>query len=191
MDGKTDLRIQRTYKLLTESLMEMLKEKDFDDITVRELCERAMVRPATFYKHFGDKYEFFTFVFSELLNQFHEQSRTSPDQTNPSDYKTAVIEHGLIFVESNKDIITHTLQGASSYILLDLIEDQICRDASATLKSGLSDTSASAPDPDRTAVIMAGALSYTVKWWVLHDCKPGRGELVKDFQKVFGFGADS
>ena len=191
MDGKTDLRIRRTYKLLTDAMMEMLKEKDFDDITVRELCERAMVRPATFYKHFGDKYEFFTFVFSELLNQFHEQSRTLTDPPNPADYKTAVIEHGLIFVESNKDIITHTLQGASSYILLDLIADQICRDASATLKGGREGIPAADADPDRTAVIMAGALSYTVKWWVLHDFKPGRGELVKDFQKVFGFGTDS
>ncbi len=57
MEHANDLRVQRTYKLLTDALMNMLCEQSFDTITVRTLCERAMVRPATFYKHFANKEE--------------------------------------------------------------------------------------------------------------------------------------
>lgn len=43
MEEKVDLRIQRTYKLLTDALVAMLSEQQFEDISVRVLCQRAMV----------------------------------------------------------------------------------------------------------------------------------------------------
>ena len=62
-----DLRVLKTYKSLYEAFFKMLEEKKFEDITVNELCERAMVRRATFYKHFADKYEFFAFFVNPIL----------------------------------------------------------------------------------------------------------------------------
>lgn len=53
-----DLRIQKTYAALTQAFTEMLKVKQFEQITVKELCDAAMVRTATFYNHFSDKLEF-------------------------------------------------------------------------------------------------------------------------------------
>ena len=58
---KQDLRITKTYRALTEAFFELLSQKKFEDITVNEICNRAVVRRATFYKHFGDKFEFFVF----------------------------------------------------------------------------------------------------------------------------------
>ena len=48
----TDLRIQKTYAALTRAFTDLLKVKSFEQITVRELCDAAMVRTATFYNHF-------------------------------------------------------------------------------------------------------------------------------------------
>ena len=36
--------------------MALLEEQAFEKITVRELCDRAMVHRTTFYKHYADKY---------------------------------------------------------------------------------------------------------------------------------------
>lgn len=63
MKDKYDLRIIRTYKSLTEAFLQLMSEKHFEDITVNELCKKAMIRRTTFYKHFADKYEFFRFLF--------------------------------------------------------------------------------------------------------------------------------
>ena len=59
MEKKVDLRILKTHKALCETFSTLLEEKKFEEITVNELCQRAMVRRATFYKHFADKYEYF------------------------------------------------------------------------------------------------------------------------------------
>ena len=61
MEPKLDLRIQKTYLSLHNAFTELLEEKKFEEFTVNELCERAMIRRNTFYKHFADKYEYFTF----------------------------------------------------------------------------------------------------------------------------------
>ena len=69
MEQKMDLRIRKTYKALKDTFLELLSEKKFEDITVNELCERAMVRRATFYKHFADKYDFFAFFIRENFRE--------------------------------------------------------------------------------------------------------------------------
>src|SRR5258708_20531136 len=51
-----DLRVRRTHKLLWEALMTELSQRPFEEITVKEICERAMVHRSTFYKHYEDKY---------------------------------------------------------------------------------------------------------------------------------------
>ena len=44
LDNKqTDLRVRRTHKLLWEALMGLLCEQTFEEITVKDICERAMV----------------------------------------------------------------------------------------------------------------------------------------------------
>jgi AcrR family transcriptional regulator len=51
---RTDPRIERTRKLLSETLMELLTEKSYTDITVQHVTERAKVSRTTFYQHFKD-----------------------------------------------------------------------------------------------------------------------------------------
>lgn len=61
-----DLRIVKTYTALTVALESLLLEKPLQEITVSEICEKAMIRRATFYKHFGDKNELFAFILKEM-----------------------------------------------------------------------------------------------------------------------------
>lgn len=55
-----DLRIRRTHKLLWEALMALMAEREFETISVKEICDRAMVHRTTFYKHYEDKYDLLT-----------------------------------------------------------------------------------------------------------------------------------
>ena len=77
MEEKMDLRIQKTYLALHNAFTEILEEKRFDEMTVNELCDRAMIRRTTFYKHFADKYEYFSFYIREITSTF--QDRLAPD----------------------------------------------------------------------------------------------------------------
>lgn len=50
-----DARIQRSRRLLRETLLDLLEEKPFEQITVREITSRARVGYATFFRHYAAK----------------------------------------------------------------------------------------------------------------------------------------
>jgi AcrR family transcriptional regulator len=56
---KTDRRIVRTRHTLGDALVVLMQEKNFEQITVQEVLERAGVGRSTFYVHYRDKDDLF------------------------------------------------------------------------------------------------------------------------------------
>ena len=73
---KNDRRILRTRKLLWEALIALIEEKDYSEITIQDIADRANVNRVTFYLHYRDKQDLLEksveVIFEELA------SKTSP-----------------------------------------------------------------------------------------------------------------
>ena len=52
-----DLRQRKTRRQLTQALVELMEERPFQELSVTDICRRAMVHRTTFYAHFTDKQE--------------------------------------------------------------------------------------------------------------------------------------
>lgn len=52
LTGKEDLRVIKTIKGIKASFEELICEKDYERITVKELCERAEINKKTFYHYY-------------------------------------------------------------------------------------------------------------------------------------------
>ena len=63
---KTDRKTRYTRKALADSLIELMKDKPFTKITIKELCEKADINRTTFYAHYHDQ--------EELLKQIEEET---------------------------------------------------------------------------------------------------------------------
>ena len=61
-----------TKKVLREALLECLKNKSIKEITVKEICEKAGVNRATFYKHYRDCYDLLEQTEENELEQFRQ-----------------------------------------------------------------------------------------------------------------------
>ena len=72
-EPKLDLRIEKTYRALCEAFTALLAERRYEDITVSDLCDRAMIRRTTFYKHFADKREFLSFYVRRIREEFQRR----------------------------------------------------------------------------------------------------------------------
>lgn len=66
-ETKTDPRIIRTRKLIMDSFIELSSKKEFKEITVKDITEKAMINRATFYYHFEDIYDLLEKALSEVL----------------------------------------------------------------------------------------------------------------------------
>ena len=49
---KDDLRIIKTKKALYNALINLMKNKTFEEIKVSDICNEALVNRSTFYAHF-------------------------------------------------------------------------------------------------------------------------------------------
>ena len=83
---KIDRRILRTRDALGDALVALMHEKNFDQITVQHVLDRAGVGRATFYAHYRDKEdlfmsdveEFFTMAASLLKRHSVSTKRLAP-----------------------------------------------------------------------------------------------------------------
>ena len=96
-DSSLDLRVRRTYKFLWDALMVLLAERDFESITVTDICKRAMVHRTTFYKHYEDKYGLLFHGIQDELNAFYEALDSAIEGTAPRKEAADVFAH-LVFV---------------------------------------------------------------------------------------------
>ncbi|MCD7729690.1 MAG: TetR/AcrR family transcriptional regulator [Clostridia bacterium] len=72
---KENQRVTITKRMLKESLLALLKEKDLDSITVSELCSRAQINRTTFYRY----YKLPADVFSEIEKGLVEDMQAAID----------------------------------------------------------------------------------------------------------------
>ena len=64
IEGKMDLRIEKTEQAIKNAFIELRAGKPLEKITVKELCELALINKSTFYSHYEDIY-----ALSEAMEQ--------------------------------------------------------------------------------------------------------------------------
>jgi len=55
-EEKIDPRVRRTRQMLVQAFTELIREKEFQSITIHDITARADVNRSTFYSHFPDKF---------------------------------------------------------------------------------------------------------------------------------------
>jgi AcrR family transcriptional regulator len=92
-----DLRVRRTRKLLWEALLAEMSECAFEDITVTDICARAMVHRTTFYKHYEDKYALLEQGMRQMYDELVEHAQHAPPDVysldDPPPYFIRLFEH--------------------------------------------------------------------------------------------------
>lgn len=63
-----DQMVLRTRKLIRDTLMDLIEEKGFEGVTVRNLTLNAKINRGTFYLHYRDKYDLMDNVQNEILH---------------------------------------------------------------------------------------------------------------------------
>ena len=173
-----DLRTQRTYKLLKDSLLQLLSQKSFDIIRVNDICDLAMVHRTTFYSHFNDKYEFLDYVIKETEKDI--VGNISEDQFDtPRSFYTSLISNVLDYLGSNKPFFRSLIQNNYSTGIFTVVHNYTIKQVTLLfekqIKSGLKfDVPTSV-----MAEFYSGAVTSTIIWWLQSNSKISENDLKK------------
>jgi Transcriptional regulator len=90
---KIDRRILRTKQSIKKAFLELFSEKDFEQMTINEIAERANVNRGTVYLHFTDKYDLLDKCIEDHVNELISLCKKREDNTISSDGSKPVFDY--------------------------------------------------------------------------------------------------
>lgn len=163
MEKKTDLRVEKTYMLLRGAFTQLLEEKHFEDITVNALCERAMIRRTTFYKHFADKYEYFAFYVREICASFQDQLPPDVLTEDANLYFLHMSRELLRFIDKHEKLVRNVADSSLFSVLVDNLSEHIMLDVLQVLQNMESSAAITRPQMEGIAAFYSGGLLNTLR----------------------------
>ena len=180
MPEKRDLRVQKTYSALFKAFQELLHEKDFDSITVTELCDRAMIRTATFYKHFEDKYAFFSFMVQEGFKKYRDI--LTDESVSCDEYYLNIIRVTLQFLQYDSSLIQAVLSNNAMAAIARTTGKELTELLVARLKRDQKNGCDLAAPPELTAEILGGAVHHLCVWKLAHRAELSDEEFINSLR---------
>ncbi len=179
-DKKIDLRIRRTHKLLIDALVDFLVKKPFEEISVTDICEKAMVHRTTFYNHFEDKYDLLDFFFETLQLEFDTKTQLDISQIiRPKDYVMNLLRHVLEFMEKNKELYVLGIFRLGNDSVMAIFHQSICDYIKDKLDNDIANLGVTSSIPTTiVAEYHAGALLSLASWWLKSDSDISIDEIV-------------
>lgn len=183
-EKKTDLRIQKTYKALCDTFLTLLSEKRFEDITVNELCEHALVRRATFYKHFADKYEFFGFFIRQIQENFNAEEQKMQHGDNPHAYFINLFEKCIHYMMQHEKLINSVIKSNMFPTLLEIFSEEVYRQVLLKMREQVENGVALTISAEILATFYTGGIIQVLRHWFITNRAMSEEDLITEVEKI-------
>ena len=163
-----DPRQRKTRALLVKALAELMEERPFSELSVVDICSRAMVHRTTFYAHFNDKRELLSYLLSQLERECVETCLPKEEMTSPKEYFLTAVKNALGFFQDRRSLYLACLNSgmeAEVHVLSDRAAQELCR---RTAHPAFRDA-APEVDPQIAARFYIGAVLALIRWWLTND----------------------
>jgi AcrR family transcriptional regulator len=187
-DPMSDRRVRRTRQSLQLALIDLMVEKDFHEITVQDLIDRADVGRSTFYAHFTDKTDLLRSSLAglhEVLARPAASAETIPGR--PLHFSLEMLKH----VADQQNLIRAMLGPRRA--------DTVRREIEALLYDVvMTELATMTPDPPRRRVPLdlvarsvVAVFMATMIWWVEGEFGQSPEQIDAAFQRLAYPGARS
>lgn len=184
MARRLDRRVQRTRKLLRESLMDLILEEGYDAISIQDITDKANLGRATFYLHFKDKDE----LLLEVMEEFIADLMAQVPQLSQAHWRlddTKAIIKLFDFAAEHYDLYRILIIGSGGITASRQLRNSIAENIQACIQEEI-DESGIQPllPPDFIANHFAGSLLAIIYWWLDQDLSYTVEEMAVMFQQI-------
>lgn len=173
-------RIVITKRMLKESMLKILKEKELDTINVTELCREAGVNRATFYRHYEIPRDVLVEIQQDLFRELR-QKISLPETLGDIRY---VVEQLCIYMNDHQELLRILVQNNSDTDFANFINDaylELAKDYGhmAALKK------LSQEDIQFMTLYSAGGSYFVLRSWIMGSFKKSPQEMADYVYSLF------
>lgn len=180
MEKKKDLRVVKTKNLLYQALIDLMKDKTFEEIKVSDICSKAMINRSTFYTHYEDKYELLVDFISNLKEEFINELNKNNNNLNTREYYIKLIELFLDHIESKKNVYSSIMINNRNSIMMDILLSVVNEDILNKIKT--DSISKKIPSDIIAKFYLGGVINLGVEW--LSDNSKYTKDQIIEYLKV-------
>lgn len=174
---KKDRRVQYTKRVLKEALLELLKDRPINKITVTSLCEHADINRNTFYMHFGSPLELLSNIEEAFSNEIIRIIQHSKGTDRPYVFKEI-----CDYIKENGELcrILFSEHGTGDYLqsmISRFFEISIIKWENKTEKTDVSTLSA-------VYSFISSGSSTVIKEWVVNGMHESSSEIATFVEKA-------
>ena len=182
--NNNDLRVKKTQRALMDSFLELLKTKNFSQITVQDLCDRAMVRRSTFYRHYSDKYDLLNQVLANFFNSLHESHLDNLLVKEPKTYFENIVRETLYFLIENRDTIQSVFTIAYYDEITRIVYNQLYKGVERQVNFDIRHGVRFNIDLEVYMEFMAGGILRIIYAWLKEGQKRSVEDLTREVVKI-------
>lgn len=174
-----DRRIQKSKDAIIEAFIDLMTEKDFDQITINEIADRANVNRGTVYLHYTDKYDLLEQCIETNLNQLFESC--SPGGPSDDFSNRASLLRTFEYLEQHTSFYSSMLtnKGIPAFrnrlltLALKSLDKQI--DISG-INNGVN--------KEILVQFLASGVVGLLEWWITHAMPYPAADMVEQFSRL-------
>lgn len=170
MNDKNDRRSQRTRQLISDAFVELLLEKGYEAMSIRDVIKRANVGRSTFYSHFKDKEELFVSQLDRLLEALSRHLPQEHVEQNPFFPSLGLFQH----IQEQQKLFRALSWTSGVDILTKHLQKSMSEKIDEKLKSNKQTYEVPTPV---MANFLAGSFLTLVKWWLDNKMSYSPGEM--------------
>lgn len=178
--GTMDLRVLKTNELIRNTFLELLAQKEFTEISVKEITVKARINRSTFYKHYEDKYLLRDSIIDHMLEEFIAYMDVNflvADSMTSEKHREA-LKRCLKYFQSEKQ--NYQLLW-SSVMLGRNVFDEMVEAGAAYMKQCIMDHPGISPlrkeRGDWYGYLLINNLLVSVRWWLRNDERVSLDEM--------------
>ena len=177
MKNKNDRRSRRTRQALGDALVELMVEKGYEAISVKDIIEHANVGRSTFYSHYANKDELFVSQLDRLVELLSQHIPQDTPDGNPFFPSLGLFTH----IQEQWKLYRILAWGSG----VDLLTRHLQKSLSEKIEQRLSAGGQSFEVPlPVMANFLAGSFLSLVNWWLDNKMSYSPEQMDEMFRKL-------
>ena len=160
-----DLRQRKTRRQLTQALVELMEERPFQELSLTDICRRAMVHRTTFYAHFTDKQELLHYLLTQLERECIDAC-IPQDAPTPREFFLEAARSTLAFFKERRALYRACLESGAD-TQTRLLEDAAANELCLRMSRPPFPDALPGVDPRIAARFYVGAMLSLLHWWLI------------------------
>lgn len=160
---KVDRRVKRTKRALQVALVQLIREKGYDAVTIQDITDRANLGRTTFYLHYESKEALLLDHHADLLEHLNMKRWTADELLCKSEARGLI--HFLELVAGSKEFYRAVRSARDSGMILRAMQTRISRNLQESLQEIFP-----GQEPGLPLIVLcnyvAGAQLSLINWWV-------------------------